>query len=141
MDSVVLVSFSFSLILPLPPLPMEQLSFSQLSTLRGQFSEPPPSTRIILTSGFEFLPDLITLVRKHCFSGLKSENPYHLLSDLERLCLLFVNPNMIQDTLMWKLFPYSRIGKAEQWYTYNVGSVNDSWDELRDNFCLKFFPS
>ena len=47
---------------------------------------------------------------------------------------------MIQDTLMWKLFPYSLIGKAEQWYTYNVGSVNDSWDELRDNFCLKFFP-
>jgi hypothetical protein len=33
---------------------------------------------------------------------------------------------MTQDTLMWKLFPYSLIGKAEQWYTYTVGSMNDS---------------
>ena len=41
---------------------------------------------------------------------------------------------------MWKLFPFSLIGKAEQWYTHTVGSVNDSWDELKDKFCLEFFP-
>ena len=72
------------------------------------------------------------------FYVLKSENPYNHLSDFERFCSLFVESNMAQETLMWKLFPYHLIGKAEQWYTYNVGSVNDSWGELRDNFCLTF---
>jgi hypothetical protein len=47
---------------------------------------------------------------------------------------------MTQNTLMWKLFPYSLIGKAEQWYTYTVGNMNDNWDELQDKFCLEFIP-
>jgi len=72
--------------------------------------------------------------------GLESENPYHHLLDFERLCSLFAIAGMTQDTLKWKLFPFSLIGKAEQWYTYTVGSVNDNWDELRDKFCLEFFP-
>ena len=47
---------------------------------------------------------------------------------------------MSHDTLKWKLFPFSLVEKAKQWYTYTVGSVNGSWDELRDKFCLSFFP-
>ena len=103
--------FFISSILPWPLLPMEQLSFSQLSTLRGQFSEPPPSTRIILTSGFEFLPDLITLVRKHYFFELESENPYTHLSDFERLCSFFDTQSMTQDTLK-----------------YDTGSIHVFWE-------------
>ena len=72
--------------------------------------------------------------------GLESENPYHHLLDFERLCSLFAIAGMTQDTLKWKLFPFSLIGKAEQWYTYTVGSVHDNWEELRDKFCLEFFP-
>src|SRR6185312_16364737 len=47
---------------------------------------------------------------------------------------------MSHDTLKWKLFPFSLDEKAKQWYTYTVGSVNGSWDELRDKFCLSFSP-
>ena len=55
---------------------------------------------------------------------------------------MFIVCHCMHDTenLMWKLFPFSIIGKAEQWYTHTIGSVNDSWDELRDKFCLEFFP-
>ena len=45
---------------------------------------------------------------------------------------------MSQETLRWKLFPFSLIEKAEQWYTHNVGNVNGDWEELRDDFCLSF---
>jgi len=38
------------------------------------------------------------------------------------------------------LFPFSLIGKAKQWYTYAIGSTNGDWDELKDKFCLAFFP-
>jgi hypothetical protein len=35
---------------------------------------------------------------------------------------------------------YSLVGKAEHWYTYTVGSVNGSWDKLKDKFCCEFYP-
>ena len=28
----------------------------------------------------------------------------------------------------------------KQWYADTVRSVNGEWDELRDKFCLAFFP-
>ena len=105
---------------------MEKPSFHSLSAPREELLDPPLSTRIILTFGCELFPDLITLVRKPSFSGLESENPYHHLLDFERLCSLFAIAGMTQDTLKWKLFPFSLIGKAEQWYTYTVGSVHDN---------------
>ena len=132
--------FQFSFCYLYPPLPKEKPSFHSLSAPREEFPEPPPSTRIILTSGYELFPGLITLVRKPSFSGLESENPYHHLSDFEHVCSLFAIAGMTQDTLKWKLFPFSLIGKAEQWYTYTVGSVHDNWEELRDKFYLEFFP-
>jgi hypothetical protein len=47
---------------------------------------------------------------------------------------------MIKETLRWKLFPFSLIGKVKQWYTFAIGSMNGDWDELKDKFCLAFFP-
>ena len=47
---------------------------------------------------------------------------------------------MAQETLRWKLFPFSLAEKAKQWYAHIVGKVNGEWDELRDKFCLAFFP-
>ena len=38
------------------------------------------------------------------------------------------------------LFPFSLAGRAKQWYTHNVGKVKGEWEELRDRFCLAFFP-
>ena len=47
---------------------------------------------------------------------------------------------MAQETLWWKLFPFSLAEKAKQWYAHNAVKVNVEWKELRDRFCLAFFP-
>ena len=47
---------------------------------------------------------------------------------------------MAQETLRWKLFPFSLSERARQWYAHNIGKVNREWEELRDRFCLAFFP-
>jgi hypothetical protein len=47
---------------------------------------------------------------------------------------------MTQETLIWKLFPFSLIGEAKQWYTNATRSMNGDWEELKDKFCLAFFP-
>ena len=46
---------------------------------------------------------------------------------------------MTQETLKWKLFPFSLMGKAKQWYTHAMESMNGDWDELKDKFHLAFF--
>ena len=32
------------------------------------------------------------------------------------------------------------MGKAKQWYTHAIESMNGDWDELKDKFYLVFFP-
>jgi hypothetical protein len=46
---------------------------------------------------------------------------------------------MTQETLKWKLFPFSLIEKAKQWYTHVVESTNGDWAKLKDKFHLAFF--
>ena len=54
--------------------------------------------------------------------------------------LTFSIAGMAQETLRWKLFPFSLAERAKQWYDHNIGKVNAEWVELRDIFCLAFFP-
>ena len=39
-----------------------------------------------------------------------------------------------------EVVPFSLVEEARQWYTHTVASMNGNWGELRDEFCLKFFP-
>jgi len=47
---------------------------------------------------------------------------------------------MSQDTLWWKLFPFLLDERAKQWYAHNIGKIASVWVELRNRFCLAFFP-
>jgi hypothetical protein len=80
------------------------------------------------------------MVREQSFSGFDDENPYHHLRESEQLCSCLSIERMAQETLRWKLFPFSLAERAKQWYAHNVGKVNGEWEELRDMFCLAFFP-
>ena len=46
---------------------------------------------------------------------------------------------MSHETLKWKLFPFSLMGRAKHWYTRTVGSVQGDWKALCSSFCLSFF--
>jgi len=91
----------------------------------GVFLEPPPSEHPILSSGYELHPDLIAMVKESFFSRLDSENyPYHHLREFEQVCSCYAFAGMTYDTLRWKLFPFSLVEEARQWFTRTVGSVN-----------------
>jgi len=47
---------------------------------------------------------------------------------------------MSNETLIWKLFPFSLMEKAKKWYDQTVGSVQGDLDMLCSQFCLHFFP-
>ena len=103
------------------PATTEQPCIRYFSTPTGEFLEPPPSEHPILSSGYELRPDLIAMVREHSFSGLDSENPYHPLREFELVCSCCAIASMSRDTLRWKLFPFSLVEEARQWYTRIVG--------------------
>jgi len=114
---------------------MEQPSIQDLSAPTGEFFEPPPSEHPILSSGYELRPDLIAMFREFSFSGLDGENPYHHLREFEQMCSCYAFVGMTHDILWWKLFPFSPVEEARQWYINNVESVNGSWSKLSDKFC------
>ena len=112
-DSVVLVYFSFSFLLPLPPLPLEQLSIPQLSAPMGEFYEPSPSS----SSNHELDPCFIAMVRKRPFLGEIHEDPYKHLLEFKELCSGLEILGMTQEALRWKLCPFPLKERAEQWCT------------------------
>jgi hypothetical protein len=47
---------------------------------------------------------------------------------------------MSNETLRWKLFPFSLEGKAKIWYKRTTPSKKGNWEALCSSFCLDFFP-
>jgi len=80
------------------------------------------------------------MVREQSFLGLDYENPYHHLREFEQLyaCLTILGTS--QETLWWKLFPFSLDERAKQLYAHNIGTVASDWEELRNILYLAFFP-
>ena len=122
--SVIPVSFTFYLILSLPPLPMKQMSFHQLSAPKSEFYEPPSPSDPIRTSSYELSSAFIALVQENSFSGKDFENPYHHLREFDQVCSCLKISSMTQETLNWKLFPFSLLEDAKQWYSRIAGSVH-----------------
>ena len=117
---------------------MSSSSIHQLSTSEDEFSEPSPSLRHFTTSGYELHPRIIAIVQAQTFFGLETEDPDIHLQVFEELCSCLVILGISQERLRWKLFPFSLVGKVEQWYTHNVRGMIQDWEELWDDFCLSF---
>ena len=120
--------------------PIEQPSIQNLSTPKGEFIEPPQSSKPIIASSYELRPGFIAMVQEQAFLGLDYENPYHYLREFEQLYACLTILVMSQETLQWKLFPFLLDERVKQWYAHNVGKVAGDWEELRNRFCLMFFP-
>ena len=60
--------------------------------------------------------------------------------EFEEMCSCLSISGMTQETLKWKLFPFSLMRNAKQRYTHVVESMNGDWDELKDKFYVTFFP-
>ena len=97
---------------------------------KGKLLEPPPSSHPILTNGYELRPAFIAMVREQPFSGQEDKNPYTHLQKFEQLCSCLIFSSMTQETIKWKLFLFSLLGRAKQWYAHTVEGVNGNWDEI-----------
>jgi hypothetical protein len=86
---------------------MEQPTIQNLSAPKGEFVEPPQSTKPITASSYELCLGFIAMVQEQALLRLDYENPYHHLWEFEQLCACLTISGMSQETLRWKLFPFS----------------------------------
>jgi hypothetical protein len=103
---------------------MDSTPIHKFSAPKGEFLEPPQSSKPITTSSYELKPGFIAMVQAQSFSRLKDENPYTHLWEFEHLCSCLVIAGITQETLKWKLFLFSLLGIAKQWYAHTVRGVN-----------------
>jgi hypothetical protein len=92
------------------------------SASKAEFPKPPSKPKI--SYGYGLCPGLIAMVQAQPFSGHDNENPCHHLHEFEDMCSCLSISGMTQETLKLKLFPFSLIEKAKQWYTHVVESTN-----------------
>ena len=102
--------------------------------------EPPKSLEPILTPGYELCPCFIKLIQEQSFSGKGVENPYSHLWEFAQTYACLHIAGMSDKTLRWNLFPFSLTGRAKQWYSQTVGSMQGDWETLCSKFCLHLFP-
>ena len=119
---------------------MKHKTIHQLFAPKGEFLEPPQSSKPIIASSYELHPSFIAMVREQTFSRLDYEHSYHHLREFEQLCACLTILGMSQETLRCKSFPFSLDERAKQWYVHNIGKVKGDWEELRNRSCLAFFP-
>ena len=91
--------------------PIYQYGASTGTSLQSQESSKP-----ILTPGYELRPWLINMVQDQPISGEDDENPYSHLNEFEQTYACLHIAGMSDETLWWKLFPFSMIEKL------NVGT-------------------
>jgi hypothetical protein len=63
------------------------------------------------------------MIQDKSFSEEGNENPYSHLQEFEETCTCLHITGMSDKTVRWKLFPFSLMGIAKQWYNLTVGSM------------------
>ena len=62
------------------------------------------------------------MVQDQPFSGEVDENPYSHLNEFEQTYGCLRIEGMSDETLRWKLFPFSLTGRAKYWCNQTIGS-------------------
>jgi hypothetical protein len=87
------------------------------------------------TRNFELCTGLVTMVQANQFCGLPSEDTNAHLQYFLELCDTIVIRDVAPASIKLRLFPFSLVGKAKQWFTrirkLSTHGTNVPWCSLR----------
>ncbi|KAI5657920.1 hypothetical protein M9H77_26713 [Catharanthus roseus] len=72
------------------------------------------------------------------FYGLDYENPYKHIDEFLEICSIFKLPNVSDDAIRLRIFPFSLKDKAKHWL--HTRERIDTWTEMSREFLKKYFP-
>ena len=70
-------------------------------------------------NGFELKPALINMVQASQFCGKAHEDASAHLQHFLEICSTFTIKGVTKDAILLRLFPFSLLGKAKQWFYAN----------------------
>ena len=91
-------------------------------------------------NGFELKPALINMVQVSQFCGKAHEDASAHLQHFLEIYSTFTIKGVNKDAILLRLFPFSLLGKAKQWF-YAHKDRNTTWDNCFTAFLAKFFPT
>jgi hypothetical protein len=74
-------------------------------------------------ANFELKPTLITMVQASPFCGKAHEDANAHLQHFLEICSTFTIKGASQEAIRLRLFPFSLLGKAKQWFYSNRSAV------------------
>jgi hypothetical protein len=90
-------------------------------------------------NAFELKPALINMVQASQFCAKAYEDVNAHIQHFLEICSIFTIKGVTRDTILLRLFPFSLLGKAKQWF-YANNDRNTTWDNCSTAFLAKFFP-
>jgi len=93
-----------------------------------------------INGSFELKPALINMVQASQFYGKAHEDASAHLQHFLVICSTFTIKDVPRDAILVRLFPFSLLGKAKQWFYANK-EKNTTWALCSTNFPTKFFPT
>jgi len=88
---------------------------------------------------FELKPALINMVQASQFCGKAHEDASAHLQHFLEICSTFKIKDVPLDAILLRLFPFSLLGKAKQWFYANKDK-HTTWALCASAFLAKFFP-
>ena len=88
---------------------------------------------------FELKTSLINMVQASPFCGKPNEDANAHLQNFLELCRTVTIRGVMTNAVRLRLFPFSLLGKAKQWFYQNKEAVS-TWDKCSTAFLAKFFP-
>ena len=79
------------------------------------------------------------MVQASLFCGKAHEDANARLQHFLEICSTFTIKGVSQEAIRLRLFPFSLLGKAKQWFYSNRNAV-DTWDKCSNAFLVKFSP-
>jgi len=79
------------------------------------------------------------MVQSNQFCGKAHEDASAHLQHFLEICSTFTIPGVPRDAILLRLFPFSLLGRAKQWF-YATKEKNTTWALCSTNFLAKFIP-
>ena len=109
-----------------------------------EFSVPssnnvPTGPEVQVGENFELKPGVIHMVQAIPFCGLATEDANNHLQQFLEICSTFTIKGASADAIKLRLFPFSLVRKAKQWFYLNRATLT-TWDACSNAFLAKYFP-
>jgi hypothetical protein len=91
------------------------------------------------SANFESKPALINMAQQSPFCSNASEDANAHLHHFLEIYSRFTIRGVTQDMVHLRLFPFSLLGKAKQWFNINKEAVS-TWEKCSNAFLAKLFP-